>query len=106
MIFDLRIYTFRNSSKLNAWLKVYEEFAYPIQQKYLGKPLLFSTTEVGPLNQAIHLWKYDSQGDRETRRANLVKDPGWPEFVKRSAELDAVLTQENRILKSTSFSPL
>lgn len=106
MIFDLRVYTFRNSSKLNAWLKVYEEFAYPIQQKHLGKPLFFSTTEVGPLNQAIHVWKYDSQADRETRRAALVADPGWPEFARRSAELDAVLTQENRILKSTSFSPL
>ena len=35
-----------------------------------------------------------------------VYHAGWPEFLKRSAELDAVHTQENRILKSTSFSPL
>ena len=106
MIFDLRIYTFRNGSKMNAWLKVYEEYAFPIQQKYLGKPVLVSTTEVGPLNQVVHIWQDESQGDRETRRNTMVKDAGWPEFLKRSAELDAVHTQENRLLKSTSFSPL
>ena len=71
-----------------------------------GKPVLISTTEVGPLNQVVHIWQYESQGDRETRRNTMVKDAGWPEFLKRSAELDAVHTQENRILKSTSFSPL
>ncbi len=106
MIFDLRIYTFRNGAKMNAWLKVYEEYAFPIQQKYLGKPVLVSTTEVGPLNQVVHIWQYESQGDRENRRNTMVKDAGWPEFLKRSAELDAVHTQENRLLKSTSFSPL
>lgn len=106
MIFDLRIYTFRNGSKMNAWLKVYEEYAFALQQKYLGKPVLFSTTDVGPLNQVIHIWSYPNQGERENRRAAMIEDPAWPEFMRRSAELDAIHAQENRILKSTSFSPL
>lgn len=104
MIYDLRIYTF-HPGKINAWLKVYEQYAYPVQVKYLGKPVVFTTTEVGPLNQAIHLWAYESQADRETRRNAMVADPAWPEYLRRSAELGAVQHQENRILKPTSFAP-
>jgi len=105
MIFDLRIYTL-HPNKAGEWLKVYEQHAYPIQVKYLGKPVLFSTTEVGPLNQAIHVWKYDSQADRENKRAAMAKDPEWHSYLKKSAELGAIAAQENRILKPTSFSPL
>jgi hypothetical protein len=105
MIFDLRIYTI-HPGKMGAWLKLYEEFAYPTQQKYLGKPVAFTTTEVGPLNQVIHLWKFESHGEREQKRATMMADPAFQTYLKKSAELGAVASQENRILKSTSFSPL
>jgi hypothetical protein len=105
MIFDLRIYTL-HPGKTAAWLKLYEEFAFPTQQKYLGKPVLFTTTEVGPLNQVIHIWRFDSQGDREQKRNAMMADPAFATYLKKSAELGALASQENRILKSTSFSPL
>jgi NIPSNAP len=105
MIFDLRIYTM-HPGKLQSWLKLYEAHGLSIQTKHLGKPIMFATTEVGPLNQVIHLWGYASQGERETKRNAMVADPAWPEFLKKSAELGAAMQQENRILKSTSFSPL
>ncbi len=105
MIFDLRIYTL-HPHKAAEWLKVYEQYAYPIQVKHLGKPVLFSVTEVGPLNQAIHVWKYESQAEREAKRAAMAKDPDWQAYIKRSTELAAFISQENRLLKSTSFSPL
>jgi hypothetical protein len=100
----LRIYTL-HPGKTAAWLKLYEEFAFPTQQKYLGKPLIFATTEVGPLNQVIHLWAYESQGDRETKRNAMMADPAFQTYLKKSAELGALASQENRILKSTSFEP-
>jgi hypothetical protein len=105
MIFDLRIYTM-HPGKMAAWLKLYEEFAFPTQQKYLGKPVVFTTTEAGPLNQAIHLWKFESQGEREQKRTAMMADPAFQTYLKKSAELGALASQENRILKSTSFSPL
>jgi hypothetical protein len=105
MIFDLRIYTI-HPGKTPAWLKLYEEYAFPTQQKYLGKPVVFTTTEVGPLNQVIHIWSFESQGDREQKRNAMLADPAFQIYLKKSAELGAVASQENRILKPTSFSPL
>ena len=105
MIFDLRIYTLK-AGKLNAWLAMYEKHAFPIQVKYLGKPIMFTTTECGPLNQAIHLWGYASQAEREEKRGAMEKDPEWASFRKMSAEAGYMDHQENRILKSVPFSPL
>jgi hypothetical protein len=105
VIFDVRIYT-TVPGKLNAWLKLYEEHAYPTQQKYLGKPVLFATTEVGPLNQVIHIWGFASQADREERRTKMDADPAWAKYRQMSAEAGYLLAQEDRICKSASFSPL
>lgn len=105
MIFDLRIYTLHHS-KIAAYLRMYEQYAYPTQIKYLGKPVLYGVTEVGTLNQAVHVWGYESQADRESKRNAMFADPVWQEFMGKNAELGAHIHQESRILKSTSFSPL
>lgn len=105
MIFDLRIYTL-HPGRLPAWLKMYEQYGHATQVKHCGEPVFYSTSEVGMLNQVVHVWKYKSQADREKRRNALMKDPQFQEYLKRSAEMGAHLTQESRILKSTSFSPL
>lgn len=105
MIFDLRIYTAK-PGQLAAWVKLYEEHAWPSQQKYLGTPVFWATSEVGVLNQAVHCWAFESQADREERRAKMEADPVWSAYRKLSAERGLLLSQENRILKSTSFSPL
>ena len=105
MIFDLRIYTMF-PGKFQEWLKHYEKVGYPIQVKHLGKPVLYSTTEVGTLNQAVHIWKYESHADREKKRGGMMKDPKWQAYLKQSAKIGAHLTQEDRLLKSTPFSPL
>ena len=55
---------------------------------------------------ASRFWKYASQGDREQRRDAMAADPAWGDYLKASAELGAILSQENRILKPASFSPL
>ena len=105
MIFDLRIDTLK-PGMLPGWLKMYEQYGHPTQVKYCGEPVLYSTTEVGPLNQVVHVWRYDSQADRERKRDALMADPDFKEYLRRSAEMGAHAHQENRILKSTSFSPL
>jgi hypothetical protein len=105
MIFDLRIYTLQNS-KFADWLKVYEQYGHATQVKHCGEPVFYATTEVGPLNQVVHVWKYESQADRERRRDALMADPAFQDYLRRSRELGAHQHQECRILKSTSFSPL
>ncbi|MEO7403926.1 MAG: NIPSNAP family protein [Burkholderiales bacterium] len=105
MIFDVRTYT-AVPGKLAAAVKLYEEFGYPVQLKYIGKPLFYGTTEVGALNQIVHVWMYQSQAEREDKRARMEADPAWAEYRRLSAEKGYLLSQENKIVKSTSFSPL
>ncbi len=104
MIVDLRIYKCK-PTKMNDWVALYKEMAWPLQQKYLGRCLGWYTTVEGELNCVVHLWAYESQGDREKRRGAMQADPAWGAFVKRSAEQDLLLAQENRILRPTDFSP-
>src|ERR1035437_6827710 len=105
MIFDLRIYTFK-PGKQSAWLSKYETHSYPIHLRYLGKPVVFTTTEVGPLNQVVHLWAYADQAERERKRNAMQQDPEWQAYLKMNTEAGYMDHMENRILRSTSFSPL
>lgn len=105
MIVDLRTYTLTHG-RVSAYLKLYESEGLPVQVRHLGKPIGYFVTEVGPLNQVVHLWGYESMADRERKRAALAADPEWVGYLKKSGESGNVQHQENKILKSTSFSPL
>jgi hypothetical protein len=105
MIVDLRIYTVR-PGKLAEFVKLYQDHAWPLQQKYLGRCLGWYTAAEGPLNQVVHLWGYENQGDRETRRNAMMADPEWQAYLQRSNELGLLVAQENRFLKPTEFSPV
>ena len=104
MIVDLRIYTCK-PGKMGAFVKLYETYAWPLQQKYLGTCLGWYTTTEGALNRVVHLWAYDSQADREARRAAMVADPAWADYMRRVEEADVLLDMENRFLTPTAFSP-
>ena len=102
MIVDMRIYTVR-PGKLAAFVKLYQDNAWPLQQKYLGDCIGWYTTIEGTLNQVVHLWRYTSQADRETRRGVMATDPGWASYVRLSEEAGFLMAQENRILRATEF---
>jgi hypothetical protein len=105
MIVDLRTYTMF-PGRLAAWLKLFEAEALPVMARHLGRPIGVFTTEVGTLNQVVLLWGYESHADRERKRGALEADPDWAAYRKKSAEAGNVQHQENKIIKSTSFSAL
>jgi hypothetical protein len=104
MIVDLRTYTVK-PGKLPAFLKLYQDHAWPLQQKYLGTCLGWYTVAEGPLNTVVHLWRYESQADREERRSAMVQDPGWQEFLLVSGEAALLDEMKNVFLAPTPFSP-
>ncbi len=104
MIFELRTYTAKPGRTAD-FLQLYEAEALALQQQYLGGLVGFYTTEIGPLNQIVHLWRFDSLADRERRRAALDADPAWASYRAHYRELDAIQAQESKILKPASFSP-
>ncbi len=105
MIFDHRTYTLK-PGMIKAHLAQYEEFGFKVQSRHLGKPVLYATTEVGDVNSYVHVWAYKDLADRTAKRAALWVDPEWLAYVKRSGELGALVSQENKILVATSFFKL
>ncbi len=102
MIVDLRIYTCV-PGRLADYMKLYEAEGWPLQQKYLGRCLGWYSTIEGSLNKVVHLWGYDSQADRETRRAAMARDPAWPAFLEKVARLGVLQAQETSMLRPAPF---
>lgn len=105
MIFELRTYTLRVGT-VKGFLERYEKDGLAVQTRHLGAPVGYFITEVGALNQVLHLWKYESFDDRDRRRAALDADPQWIAYKTMPANADALLNQHNTILRSAPFSPI
>lgn len=102
MIVEQRTYTC-HPGKAPAYIKAYEAEGLAIQRPILGNLVGYFTTDVGPLNQVIHLWAYQDMNERSVRRARLLADPGWQTYMVKVQPL--VLSQENKILQPAGFSP-
>ena len=105
MIFDMRTYTCRPGT-IKQHLALYQEKGLGPQTRHLGQPVLYATTEVGDVNCYVHVWAYKDLADRTTKRAAMWSDPEWLAYTKASAELGALIKQENTILVGTSFFKL
>jgi hypothetical protein len=103
MIVEERTYTMQ-PGKAAEWVAFYGERGLPVQQRLLGRLIGFFTSEIGTLNQVVHIWAYDSLAHREQCRANLAGDPDWKAYMRDSPKV--IVTMENRILVPVSFSPL
>jgi hypothetical protein len=104
MIVDHRTYNIK-PGQLNAYLKLYETEALPLQLKYLGHCVgWYVSNDIGPLNQVVHMWAYKSLADREERRGKLAADPAWPKFLEKATGY--LLNMENKILRPTSYFKL
>jgi hypothetical protein len=105
MLIDHRTYTVR-PGKLNAQLKLYEQYGYEVQKKYLGAPLAFLITETGELNSYVHIWGYESAQDREDKRAALNADPRWQDYLLRSATEGNLVRQRTKLMVPAQFAPV
>ena len=103
MIVEERIYGVA-VGKTKEWLDYYGEHGFPVQQRHLGRCIGFFQTEIGTLNQIVHLWAYDSLAHRETARAAMAQDPAWKSFL--AGQPKVIVSQDVRIMVPVSFSPL
>lgn len=103
MIFDHRIYTCRPGS-VNLQFELYEKYGREAQIDCLGgEPLFYGQTETGALNTFIHVWAYESIGERAELRAKMAADPRWADYVRQTVEHGYLVAQENRILQPAPF---
>ncbi len=103
MIVDERSYRLV-PGKLKEWQALYEKEGLPVQSRILGNLLGFFVTEVGTINQIVHLWGYENFAEREKRRAQLNADPAWQAYLAKAAPY--MQKMENRILVPLPFSPI
>jgi hypothetical protein len=75
MIYEVRTYDLKPGTVPQAE----EAFATALPHREKYSPLAaFWHTDIGPLNQIIHVWGYEDLGERARIRAEAGTDPNWP----------------------------
>ena len=97
MIIEMRSYTLEPGTLAEVEKRFGE--ALPIREKH-SKLAAFWHTEVGPLNQIIHVWAYDSFEQRAAVRVTASKDAGWPPPIR-----EFVSAQISEVFLPAPFSP-
>ena len=97
MIYEIRTYTLKPGSVAEVEKRFGD--AYDYRKKY--SPLAaFWHTEIGPLNQIIHMWPYADQAERARVRAEAGKDANWPPKIQ-----EFIVHMESEVLVPFPFLP-
>jgi hypothetical protein len=105
VLVDHRTYRLKPGS-VPAYLDLYQKNGMAAQTRHLGQPVAYLFSETGALNTLVHLWAYESAADRERKRAAMVADPEWQNYVRLNAEAGLLLEQRTCLMIPTSFAPL
>jgi hypothetical protein len=103
MIYEIRTYRLKTGS-VPAYLKHVNDEGIAIQSAHLGHLIGYFFSEIGPLNQIVHIWAYQDLMDREVRRKALMEDARWREFLPKIQPL--IEEMESKIMRPAEFSPL
>jgi NIPSNAP len=76
MIYELRTYTVRPGT-LGDIVKAASTVSRDIRGDNFGKLEGYWMTEIGPLNQVMHMWSYKSFDERTKLRTELAGNPRW-----------------------------
>ena len=97
MIFEIRTYTLKPGTVPQAE----QAFADKIAERVKYSPLAgFWRSEVGTLNQIIHIWSYKDTNERAKIRAEVIEKKVWPPAIA-----DFVVNMESKIMVGAPFSP-
>lgn len=100
MLVEQRTYI-THPGKWRDYLALYEAEGLEPQKRILGRMVGYYTSEIGALNQIVHMWAYESLEERAVRRMALVEDPQFRAYVVKM--LPMLQTQESRILRPAPF---
>ena len=101
-LYELRTYTFY-VGRLPEAISLYNEKGWPTLEKYQDKLVGYFTSDVGGLNQLIHLWKFNDDADRRQHWRTLFSDKNFIEFGKQLRPL--ILSQSNQLLLASPWGP-
>jgi hypothetical protein len=76
MIYELRTYTVKQGTQPEV-IKNASTVSRAIRKDDYGKLEAYWSTDIGPLNQVMHLWSYSDLNERARLRGELAKNPRW-----------------------------
>jgi len=91
-LYELRWYR-SHPGRIGEWIREIKGIM-PTREKY-SKVVGLWQTEMGQLNEAVHLWAYRDLNERAAVRAKALADPDWQAYIGRSAPL---LVQQNAVV--------
>jgi NIPSNAP len=91
-LYELRWYR-SHPGRIGEWIREIKGIM-PTREKY-SKIVGLWQTEMGQLNEAVHLWAYRDLNERAAVRAKALADPDWQAYIGRSAPL---LIQQNAVV--------
>lgn len=98
MVYEIRTYGLAAGSLAEVEKRFGE--AYEHRKKY-SELAAFWHTEIGPLNEIVHVWPYRDLGERARVRAKVAKEPNWPPKIA-----EFIRSMHSEILVPFPFSPL
>jgi hypothetical protein len=97
VIYEIRTYRV----KVGSLPEVEKRFGEAYEHRKKISPLAaFWHTEIGPLNEIIHVWPYADLGERNRLRAEAVKAGNWPPKIAEFIE-----TMQSEIVVPFAFLP-
>ena len=102
MIVDVRTYTLV-PRKMPKYVDIFERKALPVMLRHGFQLMGYYMSSIGPLNQVVHLWRYESLADMETKRTMRDADPEWGAFLAETEGM--VLIQDDKVMRPAPFSP-
>ena len=79
MIYEIRSYRIAPGSLAEVEKRFGEAYEH---RKKLSLLTAFWHTEIGPLNEIVHVWAYSDLAERARIRAEAMKDPNWPPKIR------------------------
>lgn len=97
MIYEIRTYRLAPGSVAEVEKRFGE--AYEHRKKY-SELTAFWHTEIGPLNEIVHVWGYRDLAERARIRGEASKDPNWPPKIG-----EFIRTMRSEVVVPFSFLP-
>ena len=97
MIYEIRTYRLTPGSLAEVEKRFGE--GYEHRKKY-SELTAFWHTEIGPLNEIVHVWGYRDLAERARIRGEAAKDPNWPPKIR-----EFIRAMRSEIVTPFSFVP-
>ena len=104
MIYDYRVYTLKPGATADYRAGV-KELSLPIRQRYGIRLAGWYYSEVGSLNQVVHIWGYEDDKHMAEAKHAFHTDPDWTgKYLPRTRGL--VESQKTSQMNASSFAPI